>query len=92
MFRACALALLLTAAACSDSGTPAPEGLPGMPQECDATRYAALVGEPAEDLDLDHAGPVRVLAPDSMMTMDYRTDRLNVRTDDKGIVTAFFCG
>ncbi|QFS84048.1 I78 family peptidase inhibitor [Roseivivax sp. THAF197b] len=86
------LSLFVMFAACSETDAPASGDLPGMPQDCDADRHAAFIGQPADSLELDHAGPVRVLAPGSLMTMDYRTDRLNVRTDDAGIVTDFFCG
>lgn len=35
---------------------------------------------------------VRYLPPGAMMTMDYRPDRLNVRTDETGAVRELFCG
>lgn len=34
----------------------------------------------------------RILGPNSAMTMDYRQDRINVETDDKGVVVRVFCG
>lgn len=38
------------------------------------------------------ARQVRRILPDSMVTMDYRTDRLNVELDAAGIVTKVRCG
>ena len=34
----------------------------------------------------------RVLAPGMVASMDYRTDRLNIMTDENGIVVEFRCG
>ena len=36
----------------------------------------------------DVRGNVHVLAPDAMVTMDFRTDRVWVRVDDQGLVNA----
>ncbi|MGZ9808903.1 I78 family peptidase inhibitor [Pseudoroseicyclus sp. H15] len=37
-------------------------------------------------------GSARLLEPDSIITMDYRADRLNVELDGDGIVTGVKCG
>ncbi|WP_447555257.1 I78 family peptidase inhibitor [Vreelandella sp. EE22] len=38
------------------------------------------------------ARDVRVLTPDSMATMEYREDRLNIELDERGRISAFRCG
>ncbi len=98
MLRSATIVLMMTAgmAACTEQAPSRPEAPPPIPapeaDSCDAARFADLIGQDAEAIDLDHAGPVRILAPDSMMTMDYRSERLNVRTDAGGRITSFFCG
>lgn len=39
-----------------------------------------------------NARAVRVVRPGMAVTMDYRTDRLNITLDDKDIVTGLRCG
>ena len=34
----------------------------------------------------------RVIAPDTMVTQDFRVDRVNVAIDDRNIVTRVYCG
>lgn len=38
------------------------------------------------------AKPVRILGPNDAATMDYRPDRLNVRTDSDGRIVQIRCG
>jgi hypothetical protein len=38
------------------------------------------------------AKALRWIAPGMMVTMDYRADRLNIRTDVRNFVTAIDCG
>ena len=62
-------------------------------QEADACGAAALqarVGTPVED----HAfgGDTRIIPPGTAVTMDFRDDRLNVETDEDGVITRIYCG
>ena len=60
---------------------------------CGAGAVQMLHGQPRAALDdsrLD--GPVRVLPPGAMMTMDHRPDRLNVELDEAGRITRVWCG
>lgn len=60
---------------------------------CGADALQDRVGQPAADHDFDTGDrPVRILPPGSIMTMDHRPDRLNVETDDAGIITRIWCG
>ncbi|TAK09484.1 MAG: hypothetical protein EPO38_09440, partial [Rhizorhabdus sp.] len=38
------------------------------------------------------ARAVRVIRPNQAVTMDFRPDRLNIETDDGGIVLSLRCG
>lgn len=63
------------------------------PQECGAAQYADRVGTPLSTFDVSQVkAPVRVLGPDSIMTMDYRSDRMNVYHSNKGVIEKIVCG
>jgi hypothetical protein len=65
---------------------------------CNAGAITPLVGRTADNATIDQARKlsgartVRVVAPGDMMTMDYRPDRLNLKTDGKGRIATADCG
>lgn len=65
---------------------------------CDATAARALVGQPAtrelgaEALRLTGAAMLRWINPGDVVTMDYRSDRLNIHLDARGRVERLACG
>ena len=92
---------LLLAAGCASVPTagaeepPAPEtAAPG----CDAARARHLIGRAqseetaAEALRLTGARALRWLPPGTMVTMDYRPDRLNIDLDGSGKIINLRCG
>jgi uncharacterized protein involved in type VI secretion and phage assembly len=91
--RPAALAALL-AAGCA-TAPPAEAGGSGR---CDSARAGKLVGRErsealgAEALRLTGARALRWIAPGTMVTMDYREDRLNLRVDPAGKVIKVDCG
>ncbi len=97
------LALPLALAAC-DPASVAPGGpgseppiLPALPppdqDTCDANRYVSQIGQPATSLErLMILGPVRVIRPDTAVTMDFREDRINFYVDGSGLITNILCG
>jgi hypothetical protein len=97
-----ALATACAAAPPADGdAVPAAEGAPvaAVPGAgCDAAAARAVVGRQrsqavgAEARRLSGAASLRWIEPDSMVTMDYRADRLNIEVDAKGKVTAVRCG
>ncbi|WHU03939.1 MULTISPECIES: I78 family peptidase inhibitor [unclassified Sphingomonas] len=88
-----AVALVMTGA-CTPK-TP-PEAIPGV--ECNASKLGDLVGKTrspeveAEALKLSGAKTVRWLTPESMMTMDFRPDRLNLHLGTDGKIGSARCG
>lgn len=61
--------------------------------DCGAARLSAFVGQPVVEVAaIETPGPVRILEPDSVMTHDFVPDRLNIFTDEDGIVTQLTCG
>lgn len=78
---------------------PEPPGIVRLPEgECDAAPAQRYVGQKADSavvqaaLTATKAKQVRVIKPDMMVTMDFRSDRLNVRVDDDGKIIAITCG
>jgi hypothetical protein len=78
---------------------PEPPGIARLPEgECDAAPAQRYVGQKADSsvvqaaLTATKAKQVRVIKPDMMVTMDFRSDRLNVRVDDDGKIIAITCG
>ena len=58
-----------------------------------ACDFAQWVGKPVDVEAVKAIGrPYRILLPDSMVTMDYSAERINVVTDKDGIVTEVRCG
>lgn len=80
---------LLGLAAC----TPLPDDRPYRPGECQAASYQHLVGGPVAAFNAQRpTGLVRVLAPNSVMTMDHHPSRLNVYHNRAGTITRIACG
>ena len=68
------------------------------PRLCDAARADTLIGSPAtaslgtQVLKLTGARALRWIQPGTMVTMDYRADRLNIRLDANNRITKIDCG
>lgn len=78
--------------------TPAPVMEPTRVAGCTIDGLADLIGQRGDtalgSAAMQRAGAkaMRWLRPDTMMTMDYRTDRLNILLNDTNVVTGFRCG
>ncbi|MBF9059475.1 hypothetical protein HKCCSP123_09815 [Rhodobacterales bacterium HKCCSP123] len=60
---------------------------------CGASGFQGLVGQSGEIarmLELEQ--PVRVIPPNSAVTMDYRPDRINFELDDADRIAVVRCG
>lgn len=64
------------------------------PDTCKAAGLRGMVGQPAGSLQgMALAGPLRVIAPGEVFDQEeYRSDRIDVRTDATGIIVAISCG
>ena len=66
--------------------------------DCLAAKARFAVGRPYTDAAAEKARVaagaerVRKLAPELVYTMEFRPDRLNLRVDRRGVVTAVVCG
>lgn len=93
-------AALIALAACGQTAPPPAEGTPAAagPQTaedataqdtCGASAYSGLVGASIAAVTLPEG--VRVIGPDTIVTQDFRPDRVNIRTDANGVVTSVEC-
>ena len=96
-----AVSLLFAAAGCASAPPAGAEASPGPESaapECDAARAQHLIGRQqseqvaGEALRLTGARALRWLPPGTMVTMDYRADRLNIDLDAAGKITSLRCG
>lgn len=60
--------------------------------DCGAAEMQALLGTPIAAQNFSGHAAVRILPPGSMVTMDYRPDRLNIEHDASGAITRIACG
>jgi hypothetical protein len=105
MIRASMVAVALLAAACTppaEEPESAPEPVepaavaPATREEataqdaCGAAQYASLVGSNIAAVTLP-TGSHRVIAPDTMVTMDFSATRLNIITNAEGVITELAC-
>ncbi|RFP86522.1 hypothetical protein DZK27_13980 [Rhodobacteraceae bacterium 63075] len=60
---------------------------------CGATELGYIIGLRASEIDFsEQADTVRVIKPNSAVTLDHRPERLNVHVSDAGIITKLTCG
>jgi len=105
MIRASLMSLALLAAACAPPAETPSEApvveTPTGPQTaaeataqdtCGARSYSAMIGSNIAAIQLP-ADTVthRVIMPDSVVTQDFRADRINFITDAQGVITSIEC-
>lgn len=92
-----------TPSAASDAARPAPdlsspEATADAPQGCRSAVGDALAGKVADEVLVERlrrtsgAQRVRVVHPRDIITMDYDSQRLNLHTDDAGVIKSASCG
>jgi hypothetical protein len=88
-------------AGCSSTASPGKSeaGAPAMADgRCHAEAAQFTVGKPLSAALLEQARTrsgsqmARALGPHDMITMDYRSERLNLNVDDQGVVRRANCG
>ena len=90
--------ILIAAALLTTGCATAPEAEAGDIGKCKADEARKLIGrarsaEVGNDaLRLSGAKTLRWIAPGTMVTMDYREDRVNLRVDSAGKVVKIDCG
>lgn len=90
----------LTVSGCSTSGksTEQSAAAPAFDGRCNAEAARYTVGKPASADLLEQARAkagaqiARILRPHDMVTLEYRSDRLNLNSDDTGAITRVNCG
>jgi hypothetical protein len=91
--RAALMGLLLLASCASAAEQPAaPTEPPSAEDTCGVSGFRHLVGADAAAIDRAALPPgARVIGPNDIVTMDYRAERLNIRTDAAGKVSDLGC-
>ena len=93
MIRFTALLLPVGLVACASYPTP----MPG-PARCNAGAVQGAVGREAAPREVQNirrragARDVRVIRPGQAVTMDFRSDRLNIEVDHRNTVRRVHCG
>ncbi len=83
----------LTLAACSPEPPQIQPRLITGPTKCGAENYQDLVGQDATALEkVLILGPIRIIRPDTVVTTDFREDRINFRLSAGNLVTQVACG
>jgi len=60
---------------------------------CDAEMLGYLVGQQIGEIDTTTLPqPMRIIRPGMAVTMDYRTDRMNIELDEHDRVLRVYCG
>lgn len=94
------LVLLAASLAACTAQTPTestPPPAADLEPSCGADKLVSYVGHNATEATIaairkaSGAQAIRVLKPDTAVTMDYRPDRLNIDVDENGIIKAFGC-
>jgi hypothetical protein len=82
----------LTLSAC-EMPPPAPAPDPGLEGNCGAAEIQGMVGQRVSALGgMSFPGPVRVIRPGDVVTMDFLPSRLNVELDRRERIIRLFCG
>jgi len=63
-----------------------------VPDMCGADERQDLLGQPLDLHRADMPEGSRFIEPGSIITQDYRPQRLNVNVDDKGSISRIWCG
>ncbi|MCE8519122.1 hypothetical protein KBY27_21280 [Ruegeria pomeroyi] len=92
MYRFTPIFLLLAACADTVEEPRAAEPAPVDLSFCKGDDLGDIVGQPVATVSHLLPEGARVIGPDSLVTQDYRPNRLNVSTDKAGLVTRLSCG
>lgn len=85
---------VLALAACAQTTAPAPQSADEATAQdiCGASAFTYLVGAPASGIDQTTLPElVRIITPETMVTEDFRPERLNIIVGADGIVGSLAC-
>lgn len=85
------IAVATLVGACTDD-VPLNGGGIDLPGDCPAADYRGLIGEPLAAVTMPADLNTRVIGPDTMVTMDYVSERMNIYLDESGVITDITCG
>lgn len=60
--------------------------------QCGAPKFQTLIGQPASVLDTLHFSmPMRHITPNTAVTMDFNPQRLNIESNESGVISRIYC-
>ncbi len=72
---------------------PEMDALDRMEDTCAKDDFRRYLGQASGDIPQDALPPrARIVGPDTRVTMDFSAERLNILTDENGMVIGFRCG
>ena len=92
------LAVLALSGCSTSSSDKEPAAATPAHTRCDAQAATFAVGKKASAQLLEQARvkagaqTARILGPNDVMTLEYRSDRLNLNADDNAVITRVNCG
>ena len=92
------LLAVITLSGCSTTGSVNEPVVQAGHSRCDAQSAAFVIGKKASPELLEQARVkagaqnARILSPHDVMTLEYRSDRLNLNADDNAVITRVNCG
>jgi hypothetical protein len=98
MWTAAAMTLAIIGGACATPEESNPSTTDDARFTCSTARLNGLIGQPAstavgaEAMRAANARTIRWIRPGDAVTMDYRTDRLNIDLDASNRISGFRCG
>lgn len=92
MYRLAPVFLLLASCADTVEETPVAEPAAIDLSICKGEGLEDMIGQPVADNMGRLPEGARVIGPDTLVTQDYRPNRLNAATDANGVVTGLTCG
>ena len=84
--------LLLLTACGQQNGTDNDHGSANDTDACGAGNYTPMLGSNIATVTLPDDLNHRVIGPDTIVTKDYRPERINFYTDANGTITRISCG
>ncbi|RAN32086.1 I78 family peptidase inhibitor [Hyphomonas pacifica] len=80
-------------AASDETVSPQMDPLDQVEDSCGMAALQAYIGQAASDIPEDELPEgARIVGPDTQVTMDYVPTRLNVLTDEDGLILSLKCG
>ncbi|WP_164512355.1 I78 family peptidase inhibitor [Oceaniglobus ichthyenteri] len=59
---------------------------------CGASTQQSLIGQALSDVTIPSTQDVRIIKPDTLVTLDYVPTRMNIKVGNTGLIETVYCG